>query len=126
VRRLLSLVLLAVFGLPLILPALALAQGPNSNLPMCCRRNGVHHCAMAMRSRAADSPGTRLSSIPQHCPAYPALVTPLRHVDLAGPAASADVAESVSQTAVLQRAAAFTPLALDFGRHKRGPPSPLL
>jgi hypothetical protein len=117
---------LLVFSLPLILPAVALAQGPDANLPMCCRRNGAHHCAMMIRHAAAGNAGTNLSAIPQHCPAYPALVTPLRHVDLAGPAASTVTSNSISQPAVRQQTAALALLALDCARHKRGPPSPLL
>jgi hypothetical protein len=117
---------LLVFSLPLILPALALAQGPESNLPACCRRNGAHHCAMAMRSNAMPASGTNLSALPQHCPAYPALVTPLRHVNLTAPAGPAAFAELVSNPAIRRQTEARACVSPDCARHKRGPPSTLL
>lgn len=126
VRRLLSFMLLLVFSLPLIPPALALAQGPESNLPLCCRRNGAHHCAMMMHRNGTPAPGTNFAAIPQRCPAYPALVTPLRHVDLAAPAASAAFAEIVSHPAIHAQTKARARISLDCARHKRGPPSVFL
>ncbi len=48
-RRLLSILLLAAFALPLIAPLLAFAQDPDAGLPACCRRHGQHHCAMLAR-----------------------------------------------------------------------------
>ncbi len=125
-RRLLSLVLLLVFSLPLILPALALAQGPGANLPACCRRHGAHHCAMSMGASTTPALGTNLSALPQHCPAYSALVTSLRHVDLAGPASPADFAEIVGRTTTGLRSAADSSATLNFSHPKRGPPSQLL
>jgi|SRR5690348_15515065 hypothetical protein len=65
-RRLLSILLLAAFALPLVAPLLALAQDPDAGLPACCRRHGQHHCTMFDRDR--DSSAHRVVAI---CPAWP-------------------------------------------------------
>ncbi len=122
VRRVLSIVLLLAFSLPLISPALALTAGSEANLPVCCRRNGAHHCAMKVRP--AD--GVNLSSIPEHCPAYPAVVTQIRHGDLSFQAASLIVAGIVSHPAAELQTQARARVALDRGRRQRGPPTDLL
>jgi hypothetical protein len=50
-RRLLSILLLAAFALPIAAPALALAQDADAGLPACCRRHGQHHCGMLVPGR---------------------------------------------------------------------------
>ena len=82
VRRVLSFTLLLLFSLPLISPVLPLTAGSDANLPACCRRNGAHHCTKLGRPTDPSAPGANLSAIPQHCPAYPAVVTSARHGDL--------------------------------------------
>ena len=125
-RRLLSLGLLLLFSLPLIAPVLALATGSEANLPACCRRNGAHHCAMKDHPSQSSIDGTNLSSIPQHCPAYPAVITPIRHGDLSFPTASLIFAEIVSHPAIKLQTEARARVALDLSRQKRGPPTNLL
>jgi hypothetical protein len=125
VRRALSLVLLLAFSLPLLLPALALAQGPDANLPLCCRKNGKHHCAM-MAGTTTPKPGVNASAVPQRCPFYPALVTPQSHLELASPLRAAAFAEIVNHPALRPQTEARARIALDCARHKRGPPSHLL
>ncbi|HVV45274.1 MAG TPA: hypothetical protein VHC72_08700 [Bryobacteraceae bacterium] len=58
-RRLLASLLLVVFSLSLISPALASAA--KSNLPACCLRNGKHHCEMAAEVSTHGKPGLRAS-----------------------------------------------------------------
>jgi hypothetical protein len=122
VRRLLSLVLLAVFSLPLILPALALGQGPDSNLPACCRRNGKHHCMMSAEEMQRLLNGIKASSPHSHCPLYPTAVTPLRHVDLAVPAGTPALAPLSRVAALHLCAACDIRAALENPHHPRGPP----
>lgn len=44
-------------------------------LPVCCRRNGAHHCAMYMQmmvARIVVPPGAPpIAKAPSHCPYYP-------------------------------------------------------
>jgi hypothetical protein len=125
VRHLLSITLLLLFSLPLISPVLALAAGPEANLPACCRRHGAHHCMLKMQSESSSSKPS-FSSIPQRCPGFPAVVTPVRHGDLSLPSASLIFAEIVSHPSVKLQTQARARVALDRSRQKRGPPSNLL
>jgi hypothetical protein len=122
VRKLLSLLLLAVFSLPLLLPALALAQGPESNLPACCRRNGAHHCMMSAEQMQRLLNGIKASAPHSHCPLYPAAITPLRHVDLAVPVAAAALTTITYVAAAPFRTDSGIRAALDNAHHPRGPP----
>jgi hypothetical protein len=126
VRRVLSIVLLLVFSLPLISPALALVAISDVNLPACCRRNGAHHCTGKMQQPESSRTGVSLSTIPQHCPAYPAVATQIRHGDLSFDAASLTFAEIVSHPAIKLQTEARARVALDRARQKRGPPTELL
>jgi hypothetical protein len=126
VRRVLSFVLLLLFSLPLISPLLALTAGSDANLPACCRRNGAHHCTRVTHPADPSAPGISLSAIPQHCPAYPAVVTSARHGDLSLHAASLIFAGIISHPAVKPQTQARARVALDISRQKRGPPTDLL
>jgi hypothetical protein len=67
-RRFLASLLLALFTIPLIVPALH-ANG-DSSLPECCRRGGKHHCAMS--DMAQESPGApSVKAIQAKCPLFP-------------------------------------------------------
>jgi hypothetical protein len=125
VRRALSIVLLLLFSLPLISPVLAITAGSEASLPACCRRNGAHHCAGMIRPESSTS-GITLSTIPQHCPAYPAVVTQIRHSDLSFHAASLAFAEIVSHPAIKLQTEARARVSLDRASQKRGPPTELL
>ncbi|HEY6490806.1 MAG: hypothetical protein WCC26_13300 [Terracidiphilus sp.] len=69
-RRVLAIFLALAFGLG---PSLASLQaGDDARLPFCCRRHGVHHCAMAGdRSTSAPQNTTPAFAAPAHCPVYP-------------------------------------------------------
>ena len=75
---------------------------------------------------ASSGSGIRLSAIPQHCPAYPAVVTQARHGDLSFQAATLIFAGILSHPSVKPQTQARARIALDRSRHKRGPPSPEL
>jgi hypothetical protein len=125
VRRLLSIVLLVIFSFPLISPVLALTSGSDASLPACCRRGGAHHC-MLMRTAESTGSAVSLTATPPRCPAFPAVVTPVKHGDLSFHAASLIFAEIVSHPAVRTQTEARARVALDRSRQKRGPPVDLL
>jgi hypothetical protein len=54
-RRILAIMLLALFSFPLISPAL-LASDTDAKLPACCRRNGSHHCSIVVGQPRAAGP----------------------------------------------------------------------
>ncbi len=65
-RRALAILLLCVLGLPLCASALGL--GAQTQLPICCRRGGMHHCVEmeAMDAASGGAPAVRMT-----CPAFP-------------------------------------------------------
>jgi hypothetical protein len=126
VRRTLSIVLLLLFSLPLISPVLALTANSDDVLPACCRRNGAHRCTMKVRPATSAPDAINLSAIPQHCPAYPAVVRQTRHSDLSFPIASLIFAEIVSHPAIRFQTQTRARVALDRARQKRGPPTQIL
>lgn len=72
-RRGLSILLILVFGLgPL---SATLQASDDAYLPACCRRNGAHHCAMAVQMAAMMPqmpPDPRPAfTVPPSCPSYP-------------------------------------------------------
>lgn len=66
-RRFSAILMLAIFSFSLMSPLFG--SDPNANLPACCRRNGKHHCAMAMGVGASQS-GPALGNNAK-CPMYP-------------------------------------------------------
>src|ERR1700747_1446356 len=72
-RRALSILLVLFLGLG---PLAATLQGSDdARLPICCRRNGSHQCAMSAESLAriiqAASGATPVLGAPAHCPQSP-------------------------------------------------------
>jgi hypothetical protein len=72
-RRGFSILLILVFGLgPL---SATLQASDDAYLPACCRRNGAHHCAMAVQMAAMMSHMPRDTrpafTVPLSCPYYP-------------------------------------------------------
>ena len=71
-RRLVGLFLILLFWLgPL---SVLLQADDESRLPACCRRHGMHHCAMAASMTASRFvlPGSLpQAAAPMHCPMYP-------------------------------------------------------
>jgi len=69
-RRWLSISLALFFGLwPL---TGTLQASDDSNLPVCCRRHGAHHCAMSTQmAQTSSTPGLQA---PTTCPLFPGFV----------------------------------------------------
>jgi hypothetical protein len=116
-RRFLAILLLAAFGLPAVAPLLALGQDTDANLPLCCRRNGAHHCTMGMAQDSnAPTASARCPSFPQPSAVAPSLTLtaliatqPLLKLPSATPAAPA-------------RAETQRRISRERSRHTRGPP----
>ena len=111
-------------------PARALLPGSDeSRLPLCCRRNGAHHCAMAaaaMARMAGTAPASGpMFQAPAHCPFYPngsaATVSTIFALGEQATTAHAFAAETM--------VAAAAEAAPEFYRSRpngnRGPPSPI-
>jgi hypothetical protein len=126
-RRLISILLLAVFGLPVVSPLFAATQAADAGLPACCRRNGKHHCMMKMEERSRlIQQGIWISSPVEKCPYYPGAL-PAVHFDLLAPEASATVrAPITSAPAGIAQAESKRHTSYDRSRQKRGPPADYL
>ena len=120
-RRLLSITLLLAFFLPLLAPLVALGEGPEAGLAMCCRKGGQHNCMQAM-----TMDGSAQWTAPNRCPMTPRSVAP-GHGERVGVVAAALIfGEVVAHPGVRRQAEARARIALDRARHKRGPPVSVL
>lgn len=131
-RKVIAILLLAIFGLPLLLSSAALGQGAEAGLPACCRRTGAHHCAMTMSERGLSANPTeastgsgeiRLRRLAERCPYCP--TTPVTaHADpLSEPEQARLLAAAFgSQAAVVAQTESRWRIARDRSRQKRGPP----
>ena len=119
-RRLLAMLLLATFGLPLAASALELSQPAETRLPACCRRTGTHHCAMNLgKLSAAPMFGYRCPNFPRPSASAPAdtfaaVASPASFTLMDNPALAP------SQRAETQRR-----ISRERSRHQRGPPARL-
>lgn len=123
VRRLLALSLLLLFSFPLVSPLLALSATSDANLPLCCRRNGVHHCGMKVQRPDASGHQVTVSTISTKCPFYPRPATLVRHNDARLHASARLLTRSVDHSTVKVPIPAYVRIALDTAWQKRGPPT---
>lgn len=115
-RRLVSIALLLVFGFPLLSSMLDATRTAESRLPVCCRRNGAHRCAMT----AAD--GQSAPAVRGVCPMQGGLKGWSHHAPASLDLASLLFAGVVSHPAQLAQIEAWARVAEEGARHKRGPP----
>lgn len=120
VRRTLATLLIAIFGILPISPAL-FASDAYSNLPACCRRHGQHHCAMmARQSTTSSAPAIQASS----CPLFPSNKAVVAHRITGAPRTSQAVfSEIVSHPASHPQTEAMYRISYSRANQKRGPPS---
>jgi hypothetical protein len=116
-RRLLAILLAALFTLPFVTPLLA--QSREANLPACCRRAGAHHCQMA----AIPTTGTHLLAHNSCCPLYPRAITSTHPNPLANPAAQTDLTPVNTRPNAIPQTESRRRIARERTRQKRGPPT---
>jgi hypothetical protein len=122
VRRTLSILLVLLIGFPLIAPLFV--ANAETNLPLCCRKNGTHHClgdSMAMGSPASS--GHALSTLSAECPTFPkATAATLLQPAFFARAQSRFAEIAVHPSAQPQTEARYR-IAFSRSRQKRGPPA---
>jgi hypothetical protein len=118
VRRLLAISMLMFFGLPFALPLFG-ARAAEASLPICCRRNGKHHCAMA----SMDSyTGRSTSIVTERCP-YSTATPPMLVLRSFTPTTAASVFAGIAHhPAISAQTEAQWRVSFDRTRQKRGPP----
>ena len=120
-RRVLTLLLLAIFGLPTVAPLLAMGQDIDGHLPACCRRIGAHHC---MSNMGEPSKAPAFSA---RCPEFPqTTMTAPAGTLLALAASSLSVLNNNSPLAAIQQAETQRCISRERSHHKRGPPAVFL
>ncbi len=123
-RKLITIALLVVFGLPFAQSLFALTPKGDANLPACCRRNGKHHCMMSMAERAQSlDDKARIEAPKDKCPYAPATVAVSHHPTDGVAAASVVYAELLSHPSVRPHTESKRRIARDRSRSKRGPPT---
>jgi hypothetical protein len=116
-RRALAILLLCVLGLPLCASALGL--GAQTQLPICCRRGGMHHCVEmeAMDAASGGAPAVRMT-----CPAFPRMAAQAHTGVWSFDGAGTVSATVVTQTAAMGQVEAGYRISFGRARQKRGPP----
>jgi hypothetical protein len=124
VRRFLAIALLVAFGLPFASPLFALSGDSDANMPVCCRRNGKHHCMLSAAERALlASEGPEFRMPVMHCPYGPAAVVAVRDHGAAPTTAQAVYAGLMAHPAVFAQTESKLRMAQARSRQKRGPPT---
>jgi len=128
VRKLIAIVLLAVFGLPVASSLFALTPRSEAGLPACCRRNGKHHCMMDMADRNQVSSAKPIfSAPPAKCPYCPAaILSSHRSVDYMPPSKNMIYAGLVSHPAGVVQTECQQRISRYRAHGKRGPPGSAL
>jgi hypothetical protein len=127
VRRFISITLLLMFTLPLVSPLFA-ASTAEVNVPLCCRRNGKHHCMMgkAAQHRSTDAPKVGTASLRERCP-YNLTSSVAVHIPFApDQIQTAIYAGILSHPASHAQTEALLRISSTRSHQKRGPPSLLL
>lgn len=122
-RRFLAILLLCVFGLPTASSLMAATIDQEAGLPVCCRRNGAHHCSMMGMGSSGGSQGTQLTALREKCPEYPAATSTIRHDDTSLVAVFLVFSPRPSRSAETFEKPARIAASLDLAQHERGPPS---
>jgi hypothetical protein len=123
-RRFIAIALLAIFGLPFATSLLALTPRSEANLPACCRRNGKHHCMMAMQETQTSGDQVRLSAPPEKCPYVPGRVLQGSQQVVFDTSSQRAFGGLVGHSAVFAQMESMWRISRDRSKQKRGPPSP--
>lgn len=118
-RRVCATLLLALFGFPLILPAIRVDS--EAKLPACCRREGKHHCGMA---NATSQQETSEAAVREKCPDYPGIsAVPAFSNTILLNATQVFFASLKKHPAVHSQTEALQRISFSRSSQKRGPPS---
>jgi hypothetical protein len=114
VRRVCAILLLVLFGFPMIVPEIRAESEPK--LHACCLRGGKHHCAET--SQDSSGPGVR-----EKCPSFSTIsAIPAFSTSFLLNASRAFYSEVVKHPAIHPRTEALQRISFSRSRQKRGPP----
>jgi len=120
-RRLSAILLIAVIGLTAGIP-LVFAD-PGSSRPICCRRDGKHHCALMAAQTQRESSEPAFRSVCATCSYFPSSIPVPNYSGAAAPGASPAVFDVlVSHPGTHTQCEARYRISLTRSHQKRGPP----
>jgi hypothetical protein len=124
-RRLLAILLLAFFGLPVVSPLFALSTDGAARLHACCRRDGKHHCNIGAEQGSEQLRGDepRLLAPAESCPYNPAAAVAIHSNLLAVPTSDHVFALLASHPSGVVQTDSMRRISRDRSRQKRGPPT---
>ncbi len=126
-RKALSILLLAIFGLPVFAPLLTGSADGDQSVPACCRRNGKHHCLMGAAERSLlTQRSPALKSLAERCTYCPGCTASSQHDGLALFLPQAKFASLTGDAARVAEGECNWRTAQIRCRQKRGPPTILL
>lgn len=122
-RRFLSISLLLLFTLPLVSPLFA-ASPTEANVPVCCRRNGKHHCTMLTAAQHSSSGAgkTKAASLRERCPYNPTSAAAINLPFVADEIQRAIYAAILSHPTCHAQTEALFRISFSRSHQKRGPP----
>jgi hypothetical protein len=122
-RKILSILLLAIFGLTAVAPLVASATKSDAGLPACCRSNGRHHCIMNASERSSwMSRQSEVATPQEKCSYLPGILAVAYHPLLAIAAAASLFAILATRPNGIAHTESKWRIARDRSRQKRGPP----
>lgn len=123
VRKLCSILLLAIFSLAAVLPLLALGETGKTSLRACCLKNGEHHCVGSMGEGSESGQQTdRVGALRARCPRCPGVPAPAHSVGLSLQRAERISVSPMSHPTGVAQTESKRRMSLDRSRQKRGPP----
>jgi hypothetical protein len=124
-KRFLAILLLTIFGLPLVSPLFAMSRSSAEGVRACCRRDGKHHCMgeTASVGDTTSTTNTRFSKPAEQCP-YSAEALIAVHQDISTSPTSRTIFVSLlSHPCGLTQTESKRRISRDRSRQKRGPPA---
>lgn len=126
-RRVLSILLFVATLLPLLLPMLSSTATAETDVPVCCRRGGRHHCMMnGQPGMAAPAGQVMVRALCAACP-YPQRSLAVGHQPGANhTTAGACIAVVDVPMPLATQVECLRRISFDRSRQKRGPPPSLI
>jgi hypothetical protein len=121
-RKLLSIFVLAILGLPVVLPLFAWSAVSGAHLPLCCRKNGTHHCIDSMSGNVVTH-ALEFAAPARKCPCFPRAFTASFSHAYKPSTANLIFASLASHPAGIAQTESKWRISRDRTRQKRGPPS---
>ena len=122
-RRFISISLLLLLMLPLASPLFA-ASTADAEIPVCCRRDGKHHCMMAKvaKSLTGDSAKAETATLQERCPYNLATPAAVNLPFVPDEIQTRVFADTVSNPVCPAPTEAHRRIVFDRSHQKRGPP----